>query len=257
MAVAPLIFCDVRGRLAKSLCNDRLRQPGSLALLPQQLAELFVTLGVDRLWQCGSPRNPGFRSTTGWRILPKQEKLCSVVSFNCAFPWCALHRRFRRRIMFFILVVWSIIALVIASAACQQERCRIEWLILVLMPTVVGSSAGATQERGLKPYTRQTTTAQLTPPQQQWERVAADNGAAFAIKLDTVGSPEKGIAAATMCQIDVDGHHCVGGDGWGAGCQDILVRLSRPFCRCDAWRRKRMAGSPSLLGYRSRLSDCL
>ncbi|WP_166295109.1 hypothetical protein [Bradyrhizobium sp. 2S1] len=114
--------------------------------------------------------------------------------------------------MFFILFVWSLVALVIASAACQLGRSRIEWLILVLVPTMVCAGAGAKQERELKPYTRQTTTAQLTPPQQQWAPVSADNGAAFAIKLDTVGGPEKGIAAATMCQIDVDGHHCVGGD---------------------------------------------
>src|SRR6266404_2739856 len=116
--------------------------------------------------------------------------------------------------MFFILFVWSIPALVIASAASERRRGRIGWFMLVLMPTVVGGDAGVTQERGLKPHSGQATIAQLTPPQQQWMRVAADNGAAFAIKLDTIGSPEKGIAAATICQIDVSGHHCVGGDAW-------------------------------------------
>ncbi|MGY3689979.1 hypothetical protein ACVIGA_000059 [Bradyrhizobium sp. USDA 3240] len=110
--------------------------------------------------------------------------------------------------MFFSLFVWSMIALLLASAACQRRH-RIEWLILVLMTTVVGAGPGTTQERLLAPSSRQAPTG---PPQQQWERVAADNGAAFAIKLDTIGRPEKGIAAATMCQIDVDGHHCVGGD---------------------------------------------
>jgi hypothetical protein len=83
------------------------------------------------------------------------------------------------------------------------------------MPTVVAAGAGAVPQGALKPYWRQTTNTQLSPQlQQQWERVAADNGTAFAIKVDTIGSPEEGIAAATMCQIDVDGHHCVGGDAW-------------------------------------------
>jgi hypothetical protein len=45
-------------------------------------------------------------------------------------------------------------------------------------------------------------------------RVTADNGAVYAIIPGTAGRLEGTHAAASVCQIDVDGKHCVGGDSW-------------------------------------------
>jgi hypothetical protein len=47
-----------------------------------------------------------------------------------------------------------------------------------------------------------------------WPHVTADDGSIYAVVPTSIGRPGGGWAAASVCQIDVDGHHCVGGDAW-------------------------------------------
>lgn len=53
--ISKLIFCNIRRGLCQPLRDDCLGEASRLPLGLQQLAKPFVTFGIDRLWQSGSP----------------------------------------------------------------------------------------------------------------------------------------------------------------------------------------------------------
>jgi hypothetical protein len=65
----------------------------------------------------------------------------------------------------------------------------------------------------LRPRSRQAMNARADRSQ-RWVQLKAANGAIFAVDVGDVGHPEGQIVAAKMCQVDVDGRHCIGGDSW-------------------------------------------
>ncbi|MHC2433138.1 lysozyme inhibitor LprI family protein [Bradyrhizobium sp. USDA 4451] len=148
--------------------------------------------------------------------------------------------------MFFIVFVWSILALVIASAASQPARSRIGCLTLVLVTAVVGVRTGATQERGQLPRgtdqpsfdcaTARTAAARLICADVELTRLDGALGAAFQRQKAQLPEPDQSQLVADQLSWIRDRNARCGLDGKETLATDVLVTART--CMADAIRSR-------------------